>query len=76
MVKVSYRPARPDPEQYPSLSFEYFTSTEQFTVQAGNLNSGSVTVALAHQGTTSGVVYAHTTYPWRLRLKNLGPEPV
>lgn len=66
------------PEEYPALTFEYAPSTEQFTVQPGNVSGGSVTVALVHQGTGTGntnIVYAHATYPWRLRLKNLGPEP-
>jgi hypothetical protein len=34
-----------------------------------------ITIALAHQGTAAGTVYAHTVYPWRLRLENVGPEP-
>ncbi len=64
-----------NPALYPSLSFSYATSEEMFTVASGNISAGNVTVALAHQGTGSGVVYAHSTYPWRLRLENIGPEP-
>lgn len=64
-----------NPAMYPSLSFSYVTSSELFVVGAGNLSAGRATVALAHQGTGTGLVYAHTTYPWRLRLENLGPEP-
>ncbi|MFF9240091.1 hypothetical protein ACF1AL_14830 [Streptomyces sp. NPDC014801] len=64
------------PAMYPSLSFSYITGDEMFTVGAGHIDgSGKVTIALAHQGTGSGTVYAHTTYPWRLRLENIGPEP-
>lgn len=64
-----------NPSMYPSLSFSKMTSSEMFTVGAGHISSGLVTVALAHQGTSSGTVYAHSTYPWRLRLENIGPEP-
>jgi len=64
-----------DPDLYPSLSFSYEEMTEMFTVASGHINAGSITVALAHQGTGSGIVYAHTTYPFRMRLENIGPEP-
>ncbi|WP_329424010.1 hypothetical protein [Streptomyces sp. NBC_01268] len=51
-------------------------SAEFFTVGAGDIDgTGKVTVVLAHQGTNPGKVYAHTLYPWRLRLENIGPEP-
>lgn len=64
-----------DPAEYPSLSFSYDPGPPMFTVGAGHIAAGLVTVALAHQGTGSGLVYAHTTYPWKLRLENIGPEP-
>lgn len=64
-----------DPDLYPSLSFGYEEMVEMFTIGAGHINAGSITVALAHQGTGSGVVYAHTAYPFRMRLENIGPEP-
>lgn len=65
------------PAMYPSLSFSYVPGDELFTVGSGHIDgTGKVTVALAHQGTGTGTVYAHSTYPWRLRLENLGPEPV
>lgn len=67
--------AEGNPAMYPSLSFSYVTADEMFTVASGHLNAGQVTIALAHQGTGSGTVYAHTTYPWRLRLENIGAEP-
>lgn len=67
--------AEGNPTMYPSLSFNYIMGTEMFTISSGHINAGQVTIALAHQGTNSGTVYAHTTYPWRLRLENIGPEP-
>lgn len=69
-------PTEGNPIMYPSLSFSYVTGADWFVVGSGNIDgTGKITVALAHQGTGSGVVYAHPTYPWRLRLENLGPEP-
>lgn len=67
--------AEGNPALYPSLSFSYVTGDEMFTVASGHIQAGLVTVALAHQGTGVGTVYAHTTYPWRLRLENIGGEP-
>ncbi|GLP64305.1 hypothetical protein TUSST3_09250 [Streptomyces sp. TUS-ST3] len=67
-----------DPALYPSLSFSYETGPPMFTVGSGHIASGLVTVALAHQGASTGnanIVYAHSTYPWTLRLRNIGPEP-
>lgn len=64
-----------DPALYPSLSFSYDTGPPMFTVVSGDISGGLVTVALANQGTSAAVVYAHTTYPFRLRLENIGPEP-
>lgn len=70
--------AEGDPALYPSLSFGYETGPPQFTVGSEHIASGLATVALAHQGAAAGnanIVYAHTTYPWTLRLRNIGPEP-
>ena len=64
-----------NPTMYPSLSFSKLTAGDMFTVSSGHLNAGQATIALSHQGTSSGTVYAHATYPWRLRLENIGPEP-
>ena len=65
-----------NPVMYPSNSFGKMNGTEMFTVTAPMLNgSNQVVVALANQGTGIGVVYAHPTYPWKLRLENVGPEP-
>ncbi|MEU9323191.1 hypothetical protein AB0D91_05165 [Streptomyces canus] len=72
-------PAEGDPALYPSLSFGYETAAPMFTVGAGHIDgSGNATIALAHQGAAAGnanIVYAHSTYPFRLRLKNIGAEP-
>lgn len=68
--------AEGNPTLYPSGAFAKYTSAEFFTVGAENIDgTGKITVALAHQGTNPGKVYAHTLYPWRLRLENIGPEP-
>jgi hypothetical protein len=65
-----------DPSMYPSTSFSKATSAEMFVVGSGHIDgSGKATIALAHQGTAAGLVYAHSLYPWRLRLENIGPEP-
>lgn len=65
-----------NPSMYPSLSFSYVGGEEMFVVASGDVDlSGKVTIALMHQGTGSGTVYAHPVYPWRLRLENIGPEP-
>jgi hypothetical protein len=65
-----------DPAMYPSTSFSRYTTGEMFTVASGNIDgSGEASFALMHQGTSPGTVYAHTLYPFRLRLENIGPEP-
>jgi hypothetical protein len=64
------------PELYPSLSFGKCTSVVEFTVASNHIDGqGNVTLGLAHQGTGSGIVYAHTVYPWDMRLKNIGAQP-
>lgn len=71
-------PTEGNPAVYPSLTVNRCASTEMFTVGAGHINAGLVTIALAHQGLATGPgnrVYAHPTYPWRLRLKNIETEP-
>lgn len=66
--------AEGSPDLYPSVSFSKTASATTFTVSAGQIDgSGNITIALAHQGTSSGKVYAHTTYPWKMRLQNIGP---
>ena len=63
------------PWLYPSTAFSKVSSASQFTVSAGHLSGGLATIALVHQGTSSGKVYAYSGYPWVMRLRNLGPEP-
>lgn len=71
-------PAEGNPTMYPSASFLRAPSPDMFTVASGHIAAGLVTVALAHQGSGTGsgnIVYAHPTYPFRLRLENIGAEP-
>lgn len=74
-TRTSTPPAEGSPSMYPSTSFGYVQGGKQFVVGAGHINAGLVTIALTHQGTSPGKVYAHTTYPFELMLTNLGPEP-
>jgi hypothetical protein len=74
----SSAPAEGNPTMYTSNSFLPVPSPDMFTVASGHINAGQVTVALVHQGAGTGsgnIVYAHPTYPFRLRLENIGPEP-
>lgn len=71
-------PSEGNPTMYPSRTYGSLNNPEMFTVAAGHIAAGLVTVALAHQGAGTGpgnIVYAHATYPFRLRLENIGPEP-
>lgn len=63
------------PSMYPSTSFPGTQGAKQFVVGAGHIASGQATIALAHQGTAAGRVYANSTYPFEMLLTNLGPEP-
>lgn len=75
---TSSAPAEGNPTMYPSASFLRAGSPDMFTVASGHIAAGQATVALVHQGAGTGngnIVYAHPTYPWRLRLENIGPEP-
>ncbi len=74
-TRTSTPPAEGAPSMYPSTSFSYVQAAKQFTVDAGNLNAGMATIALTHQGTSPGRVFAHTTYPFEITLTNIGPEP-
>ena len=74
-TRSSTPPDEGAPSMYPSTSFPGVQGSKQFVVQSGWVSSGTVTVALAHKGTASGKVYAHTTYPFEMTLTNLGPEP-
>jgi hypothetical protein len=70
-----------NPSLYPALTLSKDSNPEMFTVAAEHIDGdGNVTIALAHQGAAgspldANKVYAHTTYPWRLRLENIGGEP-
>lgn len=64
--------AEGNPTLYPSLSFSYSTGAEMFTIGAGDINGGLVTVALANIGAAAAVVYAHPLYPFKLLLENIG----
>lgn len=68
-------PAEGAPSMYPSTSFPGVQGAKQFTVSADHINAGLATIALAHQGTSAGRVYAHSTYPFEMLLTNIGPEP-
>lgn len=71
-------PVEGNPAMYPTLTISKNASPEMFVVGSGHINGGLATIALAHQGLGTGTgnrVYAHGTYPWRLRLENIGPEP-
>lgn len=76
---TSTAPTEGNPTMYTSSSFLPVSSADMFTVAAGHIDgSGLITIGLAHQGAGTGsgnIVYAHTTYPWRLRLENIGAEP-
>jgi hypothetical protein len=75
-TRSSTPPDEGSPSMYPSTSFGYVQAGKQFVVGSGHIDgSGKVTIALAHQGTAAGKVYAHATYPFELLLTNLGPEP-
>lgn len=66
--------AEGNPGYYPSFSFSR-TNAAMFTVGAGHILGGAVTIGLAHQGTGAGLVYAHAVYPWQQWLTNLGNQP-
>ncbi|MFI8531814.1 hypothetical protein ACIGMX_16430 [Streptomyces aquilus] len=77
-TETSTAPAEGNPAMYPSTTLSKGPAPEMFTVGSGHISGGNVTVALAHQGLGTGPsnrVYAHTTYPFRMRLENIGPEP-
>jgi hypothetical protein len=78
-TESSTPPSEGDPALYPSLSFGYETGPPLFTVSSGHIDgTGKATVAFAHQGAgtgTANIVYAHATYPFKIRLENIGPEP-
>jgi hypothetical protein len=72
-------PPEGDPALYPNFSgLSRNPMPPMFVVEEAHIAAGRVTCALAHQGAYAGSanrVYAHATYPFRMRLKNIGPEP-
>jgi hypothetical protein len=74
-TRTSTPPTEGSPSMYPSTSFSYVQGGKQFTVAGGHINAGLITIALTHQGTSPGRVFAHTTYPFEMTLTNIGPEP-
>lgn len=57
------------PSYYPqSASFPGVTGQWQFTVAAGHISGGVVTIALVTKGTGTGTVYASATYPMSILL--------
>ncbi|MER6183027.1 hypothetical protein [Streptomyces sp. NPDC001652] len=74
-TRTSTPPSEGAPSMYPSTSFPGIQGAKQFVIGAGHITSGQVTIALAHQGTAAGRVYANSTYPFEMLLTNLGPEP-
>jgi len=71
-------PDEGNPSMYPSRTYGSLNNPELFTVASGHISGGQVTVALVHKGLGTGpgnIVYAHPTYPFRLRLENIGGEP-
>jgi hypothetical protein len=59
------------PSLYPSLSFSKVPGRPKFTVGPSHIDgAGKVTIGLAHQGTSTGLVYAHSTYPFEMEVEN------
>jgi hypothetical protein len=71
-TRTSTPPAEGSPSMYPSTSFSYVQGGKLFTVGAGNISAGQITIALTHQGTSPGRVFAHPTYPFEMTLLNFG----
>lgn len=70
-----------DPGFYPNFSgLSKHPMPPMFVVDESHISeNGKVTLALAHIGAyaaSANRVYAHQTYPYRQRLKNIGSEPV
>ena len=63
------------PWLYPNSAFGRVPDAMLFTVGSGHLSAGQVTVALVHQGTSTGRVYTSAQYPFVMLLENHGPEP-
>lgn len=72
-------PAEGDPALYPYFSgLSRNPMPPMFVVDDTHIDSGQATFALAHKGAyaaNANRVYAHPTYPFSMRLKNIGQEP-
>lgn len=68
-----------DPEFYPDIgTLPSATGTVEFVVQAEQIDAdGMVTIAQVCAGAGGGTetLYASSTYPWRLLIRNAGPQP-
>ena len=72
-------PGEGDPAMYPYASgLIRNPMPPMFVVEESHISAGRASFALAHQGpyaANANRVYAHPTYPFSMRLKNIGPEP-
>jgi len=77
--RSSTPPSEGRPGLYPILTVSKHSSPPMFTVGSGVIGSdGKVRVGLAHIGSAAGAsnrVYAAPSYPFYLRLKNIGQNP-
>lgn len=65
-----------NPAYYPQASsFPPAPNPQKIVAQAGEINAGSITVALVYRAAGAETIYASATYPWYLLLMNIGPEP-
>lgn len=65
-----------NPLYYPQAgSFPAATASTQFTVEAGHLVAGAVTIALVYKGDGSETIYSSATYPFLELGSNWGQEP-
>jgi hypothetical protein len=71
-------PVAGNPGMYPALTLSRHSMPPYFVVDETHIDvNGEVTVGLAHQGSANGAnnrVYAHPDYPFKMRVKNIGPE--
>lgn len=72
-------PTEGRPGLYPILTASKVSAAPMFTADSNIIGTdGKVTIGLAHIGPANGAsnrVYAHPTYPFYMRLKNIGPNP-
>ncbi len=77
-TETSTPPVSGNPGMYPALSLSRHSTSPFFFVDETHIDvNGEITVGLAHQGAANGGnnrVYAHVEYPFKMRVKNIGPE--